>query len=99
MAVPFFLGFFLALFFGLESGANRFVGAMRAIRSNRDLSCRAVASAVVVMAVLYVAMDSLDLATLLSAIVVLIVFHFDSLFSIFIRTFVLATIFPSSKPI
>ena len=72
---------------------------MGAIRSDGDLPCRAVASAVVVMAVLYVAMDSLDLATLLSAIVVLIVFHFRFPLFDFLRTFVLASIFPSSKPI
>ena len=48
---------------------------MGAIRSDGDLTCRAVARAVVIMAVLYVAMDSLDLATLFSAIMVLIVFH------------------------
>ena len=72
---------------------------MGTVRSNGDLPCRAVARAVVIMAVLYVAMDALDLATFLSAIVSLIVFHVLSPFSIFIRTFVLASIFPFSNPI
>ena len=72
---------------------------MGAVRSNGDLPRRAVARAVVIMAVLYVAMDALNFTTLFSAIVSLIVFHVLFPFSFFIRTFVLASIFPYSKPI
>ena len=62
-------------FLGLECCAERIAGRGRIVRSYGDLVCGAVGITIVIVAILYVALDSLDV--LAAALLVLLHFHFS----------------------
>ena len=58
----------------LEGDAKSFSGALRIVRSDCDLACRAVGVAVMIIAVLHIALDPLDVLAAATLILILI-FH------------------------
>ena len=61
-------------FLGLEGCAERVARRGRVVRSYGNLACRAMCIAIVVVAILHVALDTLDVLT---AFLVLLHFHFS----------------------
>ena len=59
----------------LKGCAKGFAAAIRAARADRDLVCRAIGVTIVIIAVLYVALDPLDMLAAASVFTILLFFH------------------------